>query len=361
MRVLLGLSLSVAVAPPAVAADTKPAKLALFDIEAKQTGLGDQLLKDLRAYLGAQLTARGFRVLPRTGANSHEYDACLTRTCQRRAARTVGADRALACQIKKLDGTRCEVTLQLLELKRHAAEQTAATAACDEVGLMASVKAAAQGITGKQAAIKALPPETRQPPLADPEPEPTTRPTSSGIPPGATSATLSIGPKKASVKLEMFTDFQCPFCEKLHDTLLELVRRHPGKIHLQHRDYPLDTACNAAVSRPFHTMACEAAIVARCAAAQGRFWEMAALLYKAGRGLDDAKLAELGKQLKLNERKLKVCLKSPRTRAAVVADIALARSRSVSGTPATLVNGQMVGGAQELDFWEERVKGLIGP
>ena len=226
---------------------------------------------------------------------------------------------------------------------------------------MASVKAAAQRLTGKQAAVKPLPPEQRRPPLADPEPEPSPPATSSGAPAGATSATLSIGPRKAPVKLELFTDFQCPFCAKLHDTLLELVRRHPGKIHLQHRDYPLDPACNAAISSPFHPMACEAAFVARCAAPQGKFWEMAALLYKAGRGLDDAKLAELGKQLKLNERKLKVCLKSPRTRAAVVADIALGRSRSVSGTPATLVNGQMVGGAQELDFWEERVKGLIGP
>lgn len=39
-------------------------------------------------------------------------------------------------------------------------------------------------------------------------------------------------------------------------------------------NYPQDISCNANMQQPGHLYACKAAVMARCAGAQDRFWEM---------------------------------------------------------------------------------------
>src|SRR5258708_2608744 len=72
------------------------------------------------------------------------------------------------------------------------------------------------------------------------------------------------GPRFAPVTIVVWNDFQCPFCARLAPPLAELLASSPQDVRLAWKDMPL----------PFHPTAVPAAIAARAAGAQGKFWQM---------------------------------------------------------------------------------------
>jgi len=47
------------------------------------------------------------------------------------------------------------------------------------------------------------------------------------------------GDPKAPVTIIEFSDFQCPFCQKTHPLVKELLSKYAGKIKVAYRDFPL--------------------------------------------------------------------------------------------------------------------------
>ena len=90
----------------------------------------------------------------------------------------------------------------------------------------------------------------------------------------------SRGPAGAAVTLVEFSDYQCPFCKRAHETVEQLVAAYPNDIRLVFMDYPL----------PMHNRAAAAAEAARCAGEQGKYWEYANNLMKANGDLSDDNL-----------------------------------------------------------------------
>lgn len=176
---------------------------------------------------------------------------------------------------------------------------------------------------------------------------------------GMAVAGQTIGPPSAPIKIEEFTDFQCPFCGRAHQVMMEVLRRFPNQIHLIHRDYPMDNACNPQIRQAMHPQACNAAYYARCAAQQGRYWPYEALLFPNRDRLDEETLPHIGKRLRLDEDKLKECAKRQDTREAVQRDIQEAISRNIEGTPTYFVNGEAVVGLKPLAFWETKISSLL--
>src|SRR6185295_5027167 len=80
----------------------------------------------------------------------------------------------------------------------------------------------------------------------------------------------SRGPQGAKVTIVEFSDFQCPFCSKAHDTVEEVMQTYAGKVRLVFRHFPLE----------FHAQAPKAAEAAACANEQGKFWEYHDVLFK---------------------------------------------------------------------------------
>jgi len=190
-------------------------------------------------------------------------------------------------------------------------------------------------------------------------------------PPAATNANVgswmglpasrnTLGPVNAPIRIEEFTDFQCPFCGRAHDVMLEVVRKHPGKIHLVHRDFPLDHHCNPGIERRFHPDACKAAYFARCASNQDLFWPYEAMLFHHQRQLKKAPMLSFAKQVGLDEEKMKACVALETTREAVLADIKEGIERGISGTPTFFVNGEAIVGARPMEFWEQKLQSLLG-
>ena len=62
---------------------------------------------------------------------------------------------------------------------------------------------------------------------------------------GAGGPFALLGPADAPVTVVMFSDFECPFCQRGHDTVLELERRYAGKVRVVYKAYPLDMHSHA--------------------------------------------------------------------------------------------------------------------
>jgi protein-disulfide isomerase len=153
------------------------------------------------------------------------------------------------------------------------------------------------------------------------------------------------GPAGAKVTIVEFSDFQCPFCRRGHDTLAEVAKAYPNDVKVAFKHKPL----------PMHPEAEPAARASFAADKQGKFWEMADELFKSQDKLNAAFYEETAKKLGLNVDKFKKDMASPEAAEAVKADSALADTLGVQGTPNFFVNGVAVRGAYPADHF----KGII--
>jgi protein-disulfide isomerase len=151
------------------------------------------------------------------------------------------------------------------------------------------------------------------------------------------------GPEGAKVTIVEFSDFQCPFCSKAHDTVEEVMTAYPGKVRLVFRHFPLD----------FHAQAPKAAEASLCANEQGKFWEYHDVLFKNQSKLQIEDLKAHATSMGLDGPKFNECLDSGRMGATVKADMEAGQKAGVNGTPAFFINGNVLSGAQPLEAFKQ--------
>jgi protein-disulfide isomerase len=149
-----------------------------------------------------------------------------------------------------------------------------------------------------------------------------------------------------------FTDFECPFCAKAGQEMKKVLLNNPN-VRLIFKDYPLDSACNEKITKPFHRSACRAALYARCAAEQGRFWEYHDILFGNQSALDKASLESYASEVGLDMSKFRECAESHRHRDKIAADIEEAYALGVGGTPTFFINGHRIGGFRTAEQFEQ--------
>jgi protein-disulfide isomerase len=147
------------------------------------------------------------------------------------------------------------------------------------------------------------------------------------------------GPVKAPVTIVEFSDFECPFCKRVHPTLTQLLAKYPGKLKLVYRDFPLES---------IHPQARRAAVAARCAADQGKFWDYYDALFKESPKLSPDDLKRYAKQVGLDGAKFDACVAKDTHKAAIERDLEEGRRLGITGTPAFFINGRSLTGAQPL-------------
>jgi protein-disulfide isomerase len=159
--------------------------------------------------------------------------------------------------------------------------------------------------------------------------------------PADLTAAKSIGSRQAPITLEIFSDYQCPDCKRMHTTTTrQLIDTYvaTGKVYLVHRDFPLS----------MHTYSRQAARWLNAAAAAGVFQATENALYAkqeewgASGNIERALASALPAA---DMRKIRAMETAQRAQldAAVQADVNLGNSRNVSGTPSVFVihRGQM--------------------
>lgn len=160
------------------------------------------------------------------------------------------------------------------------------------------------------------------------------------------------GPKDAKVTIVEFSDFQCPYCARAHSTVSNQVLKEYGdQVRLVYKNFPLG----------FHKWAEPAAIAGECVYDQNEsaFWKVYDYYFEHQQELTPEnvkeKTLEAVKDEKIDTAKFEQCLADEKTAAKVKADMQEGQEVGVSGTPAFIINGRMLSGAQPF----ERFKAII--
>jgi protein-disulfide isomerase len=153
------------------------------------------------------------------------------------------------------------------------------------------------------------------------------------------------GAKDALVTIVQFSDFQCPFCSRVEPTINQVMKEYNGKVRVAWRDLPL----------PFHPNAMPAAIAARAAGDQGKFWEMHDKIFADQQHMDRETYEKYAGELGLNMGKFKAALDAQKGKELIEADAAAGGKIGARGTPAFFINGKFLSGAQPFESFKAKI------
>ena len=135
------------------------------------------------------------------------------------------------------------------------------------------------------------------------------------------------GEPGARIAIVEYSDFECPFCGKYSREIYpQIVDRYvkTGKVRYYFRDLPL----------PIHPNALPAALAARCAGDQGKFWEMHDSLFANQAALSPKDFADRAAALGLDQAKFNDCFTRAKYADAIRRVASGARQMGIDGTPA---------------------------
>lgn len=139
------------------------------------------------------------------------------------------------------------------------------------------------------------------------------------------------GDNSASLTFVEYSDLECPFCKRFHETMQRVMKEYPGKVRWVYRNFPL---------AELHPKAFKEAQAAECAADQGKFWEYIDRIFEitpSNNNLDPAELANTAKFIHIDEAKFSACLEAGTSAQKVDADVQDALNIGGRGTPYTIV------------------------
>ncbi len=152
------------------------------------------------------------------------------------------------------------------------------------------------------------------------------------------------GPRQAPVMIQLWSDFECPFCKRVTPTLAEIERLYGRRVKIVWRHLPL----------PFHKnaeLAAEAAQEVFRQKGNPGFWAFHDKLFEAQAqpgGLERTNLEAIAASLSVNMTKFRAALDTHQHLPKLSADKAAAETAGINGTPTAVINGYLVSGAQPL-------------
>ena len=147
----------------------------------------------------------------------------------------------------------------------------------------------------------------------------------------------SLGRASAPVTVIEFSDFQCPFCQRVAPTLKKVRETYGDKVRIVWKDFPLTQ---------IHPQAFKASEAAHCAGDQGKFWEYHDRLFANQQQLQPDDLKKHAADLGLDAAAFNACLDSSKYGERVRDGVAQGTRLGVNSTPTIYINGRMLSGAQ---------------
>jgi protein-disulfide isomerase len=160
------------------------------------------------------------------------------------------------------------------------------------------------------------------------------------------------GTASAPVTIIEFSDFKCPFCGHFVTETLSRLRSEyvqTGQVRFVYKHY--------AILGPESVRGAEAS---ECATEQNHFWEFHDAVFADQvanhSSLTDNKLTQLAGQLNLDTAKFSECLASGRYTDKIQRESIAVQSLGVRGTPAFLINGVFISGAQPFEVFQQTIQ-----
>jgi len=142
------------------------------------------------------------------------------------------------------------------------------------------------------------------------------------------------------VTIITYSDFECPACKQVNTSVEVVLRTYPDDVKQVWKDMPNEGA---------HPMATPAAIAAKCANTQGKFWEYHDLLFERQTFLAEDQFVQIAREVGLNETAFSACYESQDTLPAVKKDFEEGLGLGVVATPTLYINGTSFVGALTTD------------
>lgn len=150
------------------------------------------------------------------------------------------------------------------------------------------------------------------------------------------------GNLKAKVVIYEYSDFQCPYCKRVEDSVNEVMKNYGDRVKFVWRNFPLEFHADA-------PLASEAAMEAFKQKGNEGFWKMHGKLY-ANQGEKDGikreQIEKYAQELGLDMAKFKAALDGSTHKSEIDADTKDGKDAGVTGTPAFFINGYFINGAQ---------------
>lgn len=165
------------------------------------------------------------------------------------------------------------------------------------------------------------------------------------------------GSKDAKVVLVEYSDLECPFCQKFHPTMQQVLKDYGSDVAWVYRHFPLS----------FHPKAQKSGEAVECAADQGgndAFWKMTDAIYEKMPALELSQLSAVATEIGLDGTALQNCLDSNKFAQKVKDEEVKGQAAGVSGTPGTFVLGKngkndYINGAEELSSVKAKIDAIL--
>lgn len=158
------------------------------------------------------------------------------------------------------------------------------------------------------------------------------------------------GSLEAPVVIQMFTDFECPFCSRVQPTLEQIEQEYGNRVTIVFRNYPL----------PFHQdaqLAHEAAMEVFRQGGNQKFWAYHDLLFQSQSDLSVQNLEALAQRVGgINMAQFRSALDTRRHEGRVERDKQAVQAAGARiGTPSFFINGHLTLGAQPFTVFRVRI------
>lgn len=145
-----------------------------------------------------------------------------------------------------------------------------------------------------------------------------------------------LGNPDAEITIIEFSDTECPFCKKFHESMNQLMEEYgkTGKVRWVYRHFPFVM---------LHSQSQKEAEATECAAELGgnaKFWEYINRLYEitpSNNGLDLNELPKIAEYVGISKDAFEECLKNGRHAQDVESDLKDAVNLGVQGTPYSII------------------------
>lgn len=157
---------------------------------------------------------------------------------------------------------------------------------------------------------------------------------------------IAQGKADAAVVVRMYSDFQCPACRNVEPIIKAIRQEFADRVRFIWKDFPL---------MAIHKNARNASNAARCANAQGKFWELHDRLFETQdvwSSLSDPKerFVQFAREAGLNEGDFTACYNDRRFDGQVMDDVEEGEKNGVDSTPTFYIGDKEVLIRSEADW-----------
>ncbi|MFH1704363.1 MAG: thioredoxin domain-containing protein [Patescibacteria group bacterium] len=165
----------------------------------------------------------------------------------------------------------------------------------------------------------------------------------------------SVGPGEADVIVRIYSDFQCPACRVAEAGFLYALKTYGDKVRFIWKDFPLQA---------IHQNSLLASNAARCAEAQGGFWEYHDRLYEDQQSWENLAspsdlFSDYAQSLDMDRAAFDSCLAEKKYQTKISDDLAEGVKNGVDATPTFFIGDKKFVGMIENDVWDMEIQAAL--